>query len=233
MAEAAKYSVAIETSSRRGGVALGRGDELLAVMDLPPGRRNAVELMPAIDRLCAAQKIRPGDIGEVYVSIGPGSFTGLRVGITTAKLLGRSLGAKLVGVPTLEVIVQNAPPPPEGVGDVAVLLNAKRGQCFTGLFAWEGGRWVSRLKPSLLTPEEVLARTPRPLAVVSDCTLEVKWPEGVRWLDPELARPRGEAVWRLGRARAQRDAFTDPMQMVPLYVRLPEAEEVWQAKHEG
>jgi tRNA threonylcarbamoyladenosine biosynthesis protein TsaB len=226
----AAYSIAIETSSRAGGVTLGRGPEVIATIELGEQRRHAVGLLPAIDTLCKQAGIGPADLREIYVSVGPGSFTGLRIGITTAKLLGRTLGSKLIAVPTLDVIVRNAP---ADLPHVAVLLNAKRGQCFTGIFRREAGEWTPLIEPSLLTPEQMLTRAPRPLAVICDAMPGFSWPNDVQLLDLALARPRSETVWRLGQALAAAGRYVDPVQMTPLYVRLPEAEELWQARQKN
>ncbi len=225
--ETETYSLAIETSSRSGGVALGRGAEMLREIELGEQKRHAVGLMPGIDALCKERGIGPRDIGVIYVSVGPGSFTGLRVGITTAKILGRTTGAKLVAVPTLDVIVENAP---TDLPHVAVCLNAKRGQCFTGIYTRCEAGWEPRIEPSLLSPDEMLSKAPRPLAVIGDALSPQEWPNDVQLLGSDLARPRVATVWRLGRVLAERGLYIDPVQMTPLYVRLPEAEELWQKR---
>ena len=218
------FNLAIETSSRCGSVALGRGDELLACEELGRGR-HAVELMPAIDAMCREHDIGPREIGEVYLSIGPGSFTGLRIAVTTGKMLARSVGAKLVAVPTLDVVVENAPA--DATEHVAVMLNAKRGQCFTGLYERRDDRWAALGEAALMTPPEVCERIARPAAIVGDHLPEHDWPADVTVFDEALATPRAEVVWRIGRAMAKGGRFVDPLALAPLYVRLPEAEEVW------
>lgn len=103
-------NLALETSGPVGSVSLGRGDELLSGADLPPQQRHRVDLMPAIDRLCQSQGVSPRQIGAVYLSVGPGSFTGLRIGVATAQMLGTMLGARLAAVPTIEVVARNVRP---------------------------------------------------------------------------------------------------------------------------
>src|SRR5688500_8967170 len=104
------HNLAIETSTRVGSVTLGRGDEVVQTVEMPEQRRHTVDLMPTIDKLCQRHSLAPADIGEMYVSVGPGSFTGLRIGIATAKALAQVLGMRLIAVPTLEVVAQNVPP---------------------------------------------------------------------------------------------------------------------------
>ncbi|MHC4995201.1 MAG: tRNA (adenosine(37)-N6)-threonylcarbamoyltransferase complex dimerization subunit type 1 TsaB [Planctomycetota bacterium] len=217
------YNLAIETSSRQGSVTLGCGDELIETLIMPAQRRHAMDLMPAIDTLCQKHGLTPGQIGAIYVSVGPGSFTGLRIGITTANALAHTLGAQLV---TPEVTP---------LDDVAVLLNAKRGQCYTGLYHREGSEWASAFEPRLMSPSELLQIAGRPLAVLSDhlppCELTGEGGvEGVELLDTALSVPSSSTVWRLGRALAAEDGGIDPLTLNPLYIRLPEAEEVWRQR---
>lgn len=223
------YNLAIETSSSAGSVTLGRGDEMLQTLRLDQGRRHNVELMPAVERLLKAEGAGPSALGEAYVSIGPGSFTGLRVAVATAKMLAEALGAKVVAVPTLSVVAQNAPRPPEEAGGrLAVCLALKSNTLYTATFRWEEGGWVMQGEPRLLSLKEVVEQSPRPLALVGDPLPAMEaLPEGVRLLPRELAVPRSEAVWKLGRQAAARGEFADPQRLIPLYVRPPEAEELW------
>ncbi|HEY3243629.1 MAG TPA: tRNA (adenosine(37)-N6)-threonylcarbamoyltransferase complex dimerization subunit type 1 TsaB, partial [Phycisphaerae bacterium] len=81
------YALAIETSGRIGSLALAHGDRLIDVRTFSTALRHAVELMPTLDALCRQHRVAPEQVGEVYVSGGPGSFTGLRIGITVARTL--------------------------------------------------------------------------------------------------------------------------------------------------
>jgi tRNA threonylcarbamoyladenosine biosynthesis protein TsaB len=201
-------SLAIETSSQAGAIALGRGNDLLATALVPQHRRHNLELMPTIARLCADHAVMPADIAEVYVSIGPGSFTGLRIGIATAKMLAMTQGVRVVAVPTLDVLVQNASPQDS---PVAVCLNLKHDTTWSSLYAWDGDRWSQTAEPALRTAAEVEALSPR-------TTLD------------HTAVPRSEALWRLGREAAGRGAFTEAMRLSPLYAREPEAVVLWEKR---
>src|SRR5208337_5216929 len=91
--------IAIETSSRHGSVAISHGSHLLQIVDLPVGNRHATELMPAIAALTKGAGWQPEEIDQVYLSLGPGSFTGLRIAIAIARAMHQAIGCKLVGVP--------------------------------------------------------------------------------------------------------------------------------------
>lgn len=225
---APRYNLAIETSAPTGSVSLGIGDQLLETEVLSAQQRHAIALMPAVDALAERHKLRPRDCEAVFVSVGPGSFTGLRIGVTIAKTLARVTGATAAAVPTLDVIVENVT---AGHERVAVCLNAKRGQCFTGIYQREEDRWLRVIEPTLLTPAQVAEH--EPTAVVGDAHVidRLDWPGAVERLDVELAVPRSEVVWRIGRMMLERGETTEPYALTPLYVRLPEAEEVWQQKN--
>lgn len=241
------YNLAIETSSRRGSVTIGHGSgsgaKLLETLVMGQQRRNAMDLMPAIDELCRRHSVTPTQIGALFVSVGPGSFTGLRIGITTAKTLAATLKAQVVAVPTLDAVIENVStenaPPHHPL--VAVMLNAKRGQCYTGLYRREentaGSAWAPAFEPRLMSVDELIESADRPLAILSDQlpkeALPDGAPEGVVILDAELAIPSSETVWRLGQAKLAKGETIDPLALNPLYIRLPEAEEVWQARNPG
>ena len=100
----------IETSGAAGQAALGDDDRVVEVIQLDARERHAQRLVPAIGELLAHHGWPPSSLELVCASIGPGSYTGLRIGLTAAKTLCYATGAKLVGVGTLEAIAHNAPP---------------------------------------------------------------------------------------------------------------------------
>src|SRR3954451_7626738 len=104
-------ALALETSARSGSVALVNDDgTLLAEEQFPHDLKHAAALISILDALTKRHAWSPRDVREIYVSAGPGSFTGLRVGITAAKTLALALDARVVAVPTTDVLARNAPP---------------------------------------------------------------------------------------------------------------------------
>ena len=228
-----RYNLAIETTSREGSVAMGRGDELLETIDLPAQRRHHVGLVPGLHRLCETHGIGPADVGEIYLSLGPGSFTGLRVAVAAVKMLALARGVKIVGVPTLDVVAQQAESTHR---HVAVCLNLKRGQVYCGVYRREEAALRPVMDPALRTLEELLHAAPRPMALLGEVLPELLTggsgdvDEQVVLLPTEQARTRSETVWRIGRAMAQRGAYSDPLTLEPMYVRRPEAVELWEQR---
>lgn len=232
--------VAIETSGRQGSVAIAHGPELLAARQLPEGNRHATALMPALQSLLQEQRWAPDQIDHLYLSLGPGSFTGLRIAVAIARALAQAIGCKLVGVPSLDVIAHNAP---ATFGVVLPVLDAKRGQIFSARYERDAAGALHRsTEAALVDPrlfvEEAIARA----AARGESTVVILG-EGIDYHRPALANPaaveldrvlwpgRAQIVHQLGWRLAQRGEFTQPQSLLPLYIRLPEAEEVWRKKH--
>ncbi len=227
--------VAIETSSRIGSVAVALGDRLLARRQFSKAMCHAVELMPAIRDLARNQGWKPNEIDHIYVSAGPGSFTGVRIAITIARALQQATGCKLVSVPTVDVLAANAPPE---AAHVAVILDAKRGQIYAAVYQRDtaSGVLLRKLGPLLTDPAELLTHTPRPLHILG---------EGIDFHRPAIAAAGGEIIeidkilWQpqavmvhqLGYALANASVFTARNALLPIYLRKAEAEEVWEKKH--
>lgn len=223
--------LAIETSSRRGSVALVESGAVVAEEVFSQGLQHAAGLLPIIDSLMRGRGRTPGDLEQVYVSAGPGSFTGLRIGITVAKAIAlASRRVKLVAVPTVRVLAENAP---AEARQLVIVLDAKRGQIFTARFERDGdGDWLEREPAHLDSLAEVLARSPRPVHLLGEGIPyhRAHIPSSGDVIVPgeEAWRPRAAVVAQLGMAMAAAGQFTEPDRLTPIYVRKPEAEEKWE-----
>jgi len=227
-------ALALETSGRIGSVALVEGDKVVATDAFEHGLQHAATILPMIDRLATARGWSPGEIEQVYVSAGPGSFTGLRIGITLAKTLALSIGAKIIAIESTRVLLQNVP---AEAREAIIVLDAKRGQIFTARYTRNPGAspddvknaWIESEREHLDTLANMLNRAGRPVHLIG---------EGIPYhreaipdipqvivTDESLWRCRAEAVALLGIDLARSNAFADPYKLTPIYVRLPEAEE--------
>lgn len=220
-------ALALETSGRVGSVALSRDGEVIDARTYPHGLMHATAIVPLIDELFRSHDLTPADLDHIYVSIGPGSFTGLRVGVTLAKTLAFSTGAKLVAVPSVSVLVENAP---ADATHAAVVLDAKRGQIFTASFDRnEVGDWVEREPARLDRLSDVVSRSPKPLHLLGDGLpfhrASIDNAEGIIFTDQSVWQAQARTVARLGSRLAAAGAFVEPFALEPVYVRLAEAEE--------
>ncbi len=233
------YGLAFETSTALGCVALGQGNSILESRSLSGPRQHAVEFLPTVAAICSAHDVEPASVRRVFVSCGPGSFTGLRIGVTAARMIALATGASIVGVPTLEVIAQNALnadlPPPR----VVVVLDAKRRRVYTAAFLRQGDRYVTATHAVEADPGEFLLtqkRYGKSCAVLGEGVLYHRSAieeSGVVILDENLYPPSAETVYRLGAARAREGKYADRRAFVPTYVRLPEAEEKWRTRQKS
>lgn len=218
-------AIVIETSSRAGQVALADEGQIVRAVELPPGRNQAALVVAEIDRLCRKTDWAPAKVPAVYVSVGPGAFTGTRIAVTYAKTFAFATGAKVVAVPTPAVIVANLP---TEATDAAVVVDARRGMTWAEQFRHDDGRWRSLKTFGLMAPADLVAALPRPVWLIGEGVAyhhEALGSAGVHLLAPTDARPRVEVVAELGFAMAQRGETVDAASLVPRYVRRPEAEE--------
>lgn len=228
--------VAIETSGASGSVALLSPDGALVERDVgrpaAEGERpsgHGRELLPAIDALVAEAGIAKSDLGAVAVSAGPGSYTGLRIGVTAGKTLAWALGCELVGVSTLEALARDAAARgvPDGTRRLVPALDARQGEVYTALFELRGQAVVRASEDAALTPEDLasllragdhvfgtgVARSGERLAIPGRATSA----DGP-------ASPRAGTVAALGAELLARGERTDVHDAAPVYLRASEAE---------
>lgn len=226
------FVIGLETSGLVGGVALRREGELLEERSLgEAGRRHAQSLVLELHELLRAHGAKPLDVTAIAVSKGPGSFTGLRVGLVCAKTFAYATGCQFVAVDTFDAIADNCP---LDVRDVWVVENAQRGDFFAGRYLRDAaGSWRQAAPIQTVAAEEWLAaRTPD--ETVTGPGLAHADLQSVRarlLTDEAVARPRAGAVARLGQSKLlARDAASSPddfdfWKAVPIYIRPSAAEE--------
>ena len=229
-------ALAVETSGRTGSLALVNDGAVLREEQFSHGLRHAAAIVPIIDRLCRQQGWSPGDVEEIYVSAGPGSFTGLRVGVTVAKTLAFATGAAVVAVPTADVLARNAP---AGWENAVIVLDAKRDQVFTATFVNDGtGRPGAREPARLDALTAALARAERPVHLIGEgIPFHQKFipadDPAIIVTPPDLWRARAAAVAEVGYRLARGGHWTEPDRLTPFYVRKPEAEEKYDLAQGG
>lgn len=210
----------IETSSTlSSGIALfgASADEFLGEMLLPEGRSQGERLLPTVQDLLDQNHLQPKDLKAIAVSIGPGSFTGVRIGLATAQGLSLPFGTRIVGISSLEALSCNAP------GIVATIVNAHKGDLYAAVFDNTGA-----------APKRLLAETcskPEALRTHLDSLLKahpsmVYLGDGVGLYDAELQAGDGHPKpVNLGRLAFAALAKPDDGKTVqPWYVRPESAE---------
>lgn len=221
-----QLTLGIDTSGQAGSIGLLRGNIVLEERSLSAtGRRHARTLVAEVRSMLQAHGAEPRDCGLVAVSVGPGSFTGLRVGVVFAKTFGYVTGAPLAAVDTFAAIAANSP---ATVQRVWVLEDAQRGALFAGLYErGADGAFGSIHATEILAHEEVAARA-RPDEFFSGPgvkRLPAELGSSDRCLPESCATPRGVVIAALGRKEFEASRTADPFALVPHYIRRSAAEE--------
>jgi tRNA threonylcarbamoyladenosine biosynthesis protein TsaB len=208
---------AIETSTALGSVALFDGDRLVAEDSRRVSNAHGESLLPMVDAIFARAGWTPRDVARWGVGVGPGSFTGCRIGVATVKGIALATGAEVVGVTSLDALAFGVE-----AGLVVSVVPAGKGELY--LQAIRGGRTV--LAPTHLRFADIPSciaslRAGEPVVVLGEGAAEVDWSslgEVTRCTAPPHDAPRAVSVARLAMARAPEDADA----LEPVYVRPPE-----------
>jgi tRNA threonylcarbamoyladenosine biosynthesis protein TsaB len=220
--------LALETATSPGSVALLRGGGVAASRALPAGAATSETLLPAIDALLAEAGVPIAEVRGFAISIGPGSFTGLRVGVATLK--GLAFGAPrpvpVAPVPTLAALALCAP---SGPGPVIALLDARRGEVYAAGYSEPGRLEPDALPEGLYGADELARRLPpicrlvgEGVAVCGEALRRVRGEEAIPAAASAL--PRAADVARLAGAVFAHGAAQTAAGLVPRYVRRAEAE---------
>ncbi|TYO96192.1 tRNA (adenosine(37)-N6)-threonylcarbamoyltransferase complex dimerization subunit type 1 TsaB [Desulfallas thermosapovorans] len=230
------FVLGIETATPVASVAVVTIGKVMAERTVNNQRTHSVNLLPMIRDTLADAGINKEQLTGIAVSSGPGSFTGLRIGMSTARTLAQVLRLPLVGVPTLDALSY----PLSGLaGLVCPILNARKNEVYTALYHHNGIEQNCLIParaagiPQLL---ELLASYTEQVTFIGDGVAEygdsLKAQMGKRArLAPNCATfPRGAAVAELGLVLMQEGATSDPLTLLPQYVRESEAEIKWRER---
>ncbi|MCX5838056.1 MAG: tRNA (adenosine(37)-N6)-threonylcarbamoyltransferase complex dimerization subunit type 1 TsaB [Deltaproteobacteria bacterium] len=222
-------TLAMECATDTVGVALLKGEEIMADFYLGPGRHHAEVLLPVLEKLLLLTGITLEKIDLLACTAGPGSFTGVRIGVSTVKGLALATGRPIVSVSTLEALTMNAFPSP---GLICPLLDARRDQVYAGLYRMGPDGF-----PEIVTPDRLteIAQLMRDLPVGE---VELIGDGALRYRDRILEARSGRcdpagsgrhrlhasAVGLIGIHRYSQGRGEDPLTFSPRYLRLSEAE---------
>lgn len=229
-------TLAIDTSNQTLAVAVVDGQEVLGQSQTMAIKNHSTALMPAIDGLMQAVGIAPKELEQIVVAKGPGSYTGLRIGVTTAKTLAQTLNIPLIGVSSLKAVAANC----VGVSQVVVpLFDARRQNVYAGAYQWHNGTLETRIKDQHISLSELLAQLKavdgQEVLFVGADTIKFK-----DMIEAELptARINQVSLWNypngvvLAAIAKEEAPVASIHDFVPDYLKLVEAEEKWLASHE-
>lgn len=219
--------LAVETSTLAGGAALMDGDQVVGEYTLNVRTTHSERLLSAIDRLLQDAGWTLDALEGLAVAVGPGSFTGLRIGVSTVKGLAFSLGIPVAAVSTLEALAWAVP---FVHGPLCPVLDARKGEVYAALFHWERERLARDWEDQPLDPEELCRRLSGPVTFVGDGIVSYgslfRERLGSRAIFAPAARrlPSAACVGQLGHARLASGNVVDPVALAPRYLRPSEAE---------
>jgi tRNA threonylcarbamoyladenosine biosynthesis protein TsaB len=223
--------LAVETSTLTGAVALLQADRAVAESRVSVAVTHGERLMAAIDGVLRSARCELGDVDAFAVALGPGSFTGLRIGVSTVKGLAFATGKPVVGVPTLDALAWTLP---FCAYPVCPILDAKKDEVYAALYRTLEGRLELLEAPRAVAPrtlaEELRATTEGPIVFLGDGVAPFAAILGeilgtrARLTPAGLRLPSAVTVGELGGALLARGEVSDPAALVPLYLRPSEAE---------
>ena len=223
--------LAVETSGRIGSVGIGLGDEILSEICFSKQLRHSAELFPSIFDILESHGRDIKDISQVYISGGPGSFTGLRISVSMAKMMSYGSEIQVVSANTMEVIAANATKynseHNNQVHRIGTVLDAKRKQFYITVFDWSYEGWVRKSDDCLMRSSEFLERfggDEEPIWLLGEGLVYYKdlfASENVHFMDEEYWAATARGVYHVGRKMAKSDKFSEPSKLVPSYIRLP------------
>ena len=221
----------IESATQRVGCAIGGHEGVIGLCEITKGRRHAESLVPAIEFTCRQANISLAEIGCITVDVGPGLFTGLRVGIATAKAMAQALRVPVIGIPSLDLL---AFPVRHTSRLIATVIDARRGEVFYSLYRQSPGG-VQRIAPHAVgRPDELLADLmvrKEEILFVGDGALryrdELAEVSNGEFAEQWLAHPSAAPLVQLAHAKALREDWVNPWELDPLYLRKPDAEINW------
>ena len=224
----------IDTATAQVSVAVGGHEGVLSSTRSVRGKQHAEILTPTIEFACQQARIELSEISVVAVDLGPGLFTGLRVGVAAAKAMAHALRVPMIGVPSLDLVAFPLRYSPKLI---VAAVDARRGELFTAFYRQVPGG-IQRLSPHhVVSPEDLASEL---LATAEECLLvgvgAVRYREVFEGLhkveiaEAGLAYPSASSLVMLAHAQALREQWVKPWDLQPLYLRKPDAEVNWQTR---
>jgi tRNA threonylcarbamoyl adenosine modification protein YeaZ len=226
----------IDTSTTTGGIALVSETQLIANYQLDVTVTHSARLFPAIDAVLRDAQLTLKEINGIAVAIGPGSFTGLRIGVAAAKSLAYLNKVPLVGVPTLDAL---AHPFNQSNQLICPILDALRGEVYTALYKANTGKLEKKSEDIVTTIPALLEQITQSCLFSGNAIAKYKTEIITRLgiqavfapINLQVVLP--SSVAELGLQKLIAGIQDDPLKLEPRYLRRPEAELVWERKQKS
>ncbi|MFU0800978.1 MAG: tRNA (adenosine(37)-N6)-threonylcarbamoyltransferase complex dimerization subunit type 1 TsaB [Xylanivirga thermophila] len=223
--------LAIESSSMVAGAAVVDDDKVVAEYLLNHKKTHSQILMPLVDEMLDGVDMSLDDIDAFAVSSGPGSFTGLRIGISTIRALAQSIGRPVIGVPTLDGLAYNMA---YSKGILCPIMDARREQVYTCIYRWEKNKLV-RMEDYMAVPVvqllDILTKLEGPFIFNGDGVaayrhiIEKEMGDNALFAPAHCAMQRPSTVARLAMEMAREGQLKNYLELMPFYLRKSQAEQ--------
>lgn len=213
--------IAIDTSTEYLSLGISDGEEVLFAKSFFLERRHSTDLLPILEKTLKKLRLSIQEIDGFVIGLGPGSFTGLRVGLSMVKAMAASLRKPVAGVPTLEVLAEAVP----GDGpQIAPLIDAKRQQVYAALYERKGEKLLKKVKEEVIPPEDFLRTVEGKTLFVGGGTalyrdmIQKRLGKNALFTDRAHDIPNPKTLLKLGRVRFAQKRFENVNTLVPLYL---------------
>lgn len=225
--------LAIDTSSLVLSCALAEKDRLIAEWTVQRKLTHSEQLIPHMDEMLKEAGVGRKDITAVAVSIGPGSFTGLRIGLATAKMLAYIWKVPLVGVDTLEALAWNMA---GSQAFILPLLDAQRGNVYAALYGAFDDMWQEEKEEAAPVDRVIEAALSHggPIIAVGECADKYRdklFSAGIKLAPPQNRLARAGSLAMAALKKLEEGKTDSPLTILPNYIRRSEAEVLWEKQH--
>jgi tRNA threonylcarbamoyladenosine biosynthesis protein TsaB len=227
------YILGIESSTKTGSVAVVSDDGVIGQYSLNIEVTHSERLMSTVDRVLKDTGLRIADIDGFAVAIGPGSFTGLRIGLATVKGLALATNKPLAAVPTLQALAWNLP---YAAYPICPLLDARKNEVYAAMYRFEGTALVHLMAEAVISLSQLAERISGKTVFTGEASHrfrdQIKEIFGDRALfaPPSATLPSAATVAEIGLTMIKSGKQADPDSLTPMYIRRPEAEVVWEKR---
>jgi tRNA threonylcarbamoyladenosine biosynthesis protein TsaB len=227
----------IETATQKVSVAIGGHEGVLVQFEVSRGRRHAETLTPAIEFVCRQADVAIDEFGAIAVDIGPGLFTGMRVGLAAAKAMAQALRVPMIGISSLDLL---AFPLRHADRTVAAVIDARKGELFYAFYRPVPGGLQRVSDPCVAGPDDLVAdlmARGQNTVCVGDGALryrdEIAANVHCDFAEQYLSQPSAAPLVQLAHAQALREEWSNPWEIQPLYLRAPDAQINWSTRAAG
>ena len=227
------YILGIETSTKTGSVAIISENAVIAQYSLNIEVTHSERLMATVDRVLKDTGVIMSQFDGFAVAVGPGSFTGLRIGISTVKGLALATGKPIAPVPTLLALAWNLP---HAACPVCPMLDARKNEVYAALYSFDGTTYQPAMPEAVITIPDLAGRLSGDILFTGEAAhlyrreIEKQFGRAARFAPLTAALPSAAAVAEIGIGMIKAGVKADPDSLTPFYIRRPEAEVAWEKR---